>query len=359
MPEYAPRDLPRGSRLGRSRVPQGSGHGPYAHAVAETTGSAAVSGQAAGWGVPGHPDLSSTPATGLTDAEAERRRAAGLGNAAPPPTTRTYAAILRENVFTFVNNVLFLLGLALALVGRPTDALVSLAVISTNIIVGIVQEIRAKRTLDRIALLTRPTADGRPGRRRSASSRRTTSCSATWSCWMPATRWCWTGDWRRARPVSTNPSSPANRTSSASGPATRCSAAASRRRARAGTWPRRSPQASFANQITAGARSFRRVLTPLQAEVNLVVRVVLGIVIYLEILLVMRRLQRATAVRGRRRPGDAAGGPGAQRPVPLDRRGLRAGRGADHPLGRAGAAVERHRVAQPRGRPVPRQDRAP
>ena len=102
--------------------------------------------------------LPETPLTGLTDAEAAERRSRGLGNAAPPPTTRTYAAIVRENVFTFVNNVLFLLGLALVIVGRPFDALVSLAVISTNIIVGIYQEVRAKQTLDEIALLTRPTA---------------------------------------------------------------------------------------------------------------------------------------------------------------------------------------------------------
>ena len=51
---------------------------------------------------------------------------------------------------------------------------------------------------------------------------------------------------------------------------------------------------SFANRITAGARSFRRVITPLQAQINLVIRVVLGIVIYLEILLVLRGVvQRA------------------------------------------------------------------
>ena len=46
--------------------------------------------------------------------------------------------------------------------------------------------------------------------------------------------------------------------------------------------------ASFANLITAGARSFRRVITPLQGEINLVIRVVLGIVLYLEVLLVLR-----------------------------------------------------------------------
>ena len=102
--------------------------------------------------------LPPTPPTGLTDAEAAERRAQGLGNSAPPSTTRTYAAIVRENVFTFVNNVLFLLGLALVIVGRPFDAFVSLGVIGTNIVVGIYQEVRAKQALDEIALLTRPTA---------------------------------------------------------------------------------------------------------------------------------------------------------------------------------------------------------
>jgi cation-transporting ATPase E len=70
-------------------------------------------------------DLPETPATGLTEAEAAERRSRGLGNTAPPATTRTYGAIVRENVFTFVNNVLFLLGFALVLVGRPFDAFVS------------------------------------------------------------------------------------------------------------------------------------------------------------------------------------------------------------------------------------------
>ena len=41
--------------------------------------------------------------------------------------------------------------MALVLVGRPSDALISLGVISANVLVSVVQEIRAKRTLDRIA----------------------------------------------------------------------------------------------------------------------------------------------------------------------------------------------------------------
>ena len=116
-----------------------------------------------------------TPATGLTEAEAASRRAAGRGNTSPPATSRTYVQIVRENVFTFINDVIFVLGVLLVVVGRPLDALVSLAVIGTNIAVSVVQEVRAKRTLDRIALLTRPMAalirDGRRACRRTRGSR--------------------------------------------------------------------------------------------------------------------------------------------------------------------------------------------
>ena len=83
---------------------------------------------------------------------------ARTGQQSPAAHGRTYAQIFRDNIFTFINIVIFLLGLALVLVGRPSDALVSLGVISANVLVSVVQEIRAKRTLDRIAVLTRPTA---------------------------------------------------------------------------------------------------------------------------------------------------------------------------------------------------------
>ena len=53
-------------------------------------------------------------------------------------------------------------------------------------------------------------------------------------------------------------------------------------------------RASLANQITQGARTFRRVLTPLQLEVNKVIRVALLIVAYLEALLVFNSLIRVT-----------------------------------------------------------------
>jgi len=76
----------------------------------------------------------------------------------PPATGRTYGQIVRENVLTFINTVIFLLCLALLALGQWSDALVSIGVIGVNVLVGLVQEVRAKRVLDRIAVLTRPKA---------------------------------------------------------------------------------------------------------------------------------------------------------------------------------------------------------
>src|SRR5271157_4408202 len=90
---------------------------------------------------------------GLTANEVEVRRKQGQGNVAPLKTSRSYFQIVRENVFIPVNNFMFVLGIALLLLRQYSDALLSVGVVSFNILVSVVQEIRAKRTLDRIALL--------------------------------------------------------------------------------------------------------------------------------------------------------------------------------------------------------------
>lgn len=260
-----------------------------------TPGSATAASDRETAGIPGHPELAPTPATGLGAAEVRRRRDAGFGNTPPPPTTRTYSQILRENIFTFVNNILFALGLALVLVGRPVDALVSLMVISTNVVVGIVQEIRAKRTLDRIALLTRPTAAVvRDGTLTHVSPDELVLGDliileagdqvvldgrlASGNAGLDESQLTGESDVVRKRPGDAVFSGSFSTSGSARYIAEKVQ------------------DASFANQITAGARSFRRVITPLQGEINLVIRVVLGIVLYLEILLVLRGALQASAI---------------------------------------------------------------
>jgi cation-transporting ATPase E len=102
---------------------------------------------------------------GLTEAEARARHARGEGNVAPVETSRSYIRILRENAFTAVNTILFAIAVALLALRLFGDAIMTAGLVLANVVVGVVQETRAKRQLDRIALLTRPRAtvvrDGR------------------------------------------------------------------------------------------------------------------------------------------------------------------------------------------------------
>ena len=92
---------------------------------------------------------------GLTTAEADARRRRGEANSAVSGTTRGYGTILRTNVFSFYNTVLFAIGIALLALGRYSDALISVGLGLVNALISAVQEIRAKRKLDRLQLLDR------------------------------------------------------------------------------------------------------------------------------------------------------------------------------------------------------------
>ena len=110
-------------------------------------------------------ELDATPASGLSAAEAARRRAAGMGNEGRIGTGRTYFEIVRENALNPVNLLLVVISVVLAALGLWGDAAVTIVLVVVNVLVGVYQEGRAKRTLDRLSILTRPTAtilrDGR------------------------------------------------------------------------------------------------------------------------------------------------------------------------------------------------------
>ena len=233
--------------------------------------------------------LSPTPDTGLSDTEAAERRRQGLGNSAPPSTTRSYWAIVRENVFTFINNVLFLLGAALVIVGRPADAFVSLLVIGTNIAVGIFQEFRAKRTLDEIALLTRPTATVvRDGQARTVRPEELVVGDLIEV--EAGDQIVVDGELAEGRlevdesqltgESDMVPKRAGDEVFSGSYPTS------GRGRYVATTVG----EASLAGRITAGAKTFRRTLTPLQRQIQTVIRVTLGVVLYLQLLLVVKNV---------------------------------------------------------------------
>jgi cation-transporting ATPase E len=96
--------------------------------------------------------IPAAPRRGLTGAEVANRVAAGRTNAIQLRTSRTFGQIVRANVFTFFNGLLGALFVAVLATGRWPNALFGL-VILTNSGIGIVQEVRARRTLDRLALL--------------------------------------------------------------------------------------------------------------------------------------------------------------------------------------------------------------
>ena len=68
-------------------------------------------------------------AQGLSGAEVTARRAHGEGNAVPLWTSRSYGQILGENLFTFVNVVFYVLGLALVALGELRHALVAVGMV--------------------------------------------------------------------------------------------------------------------------------------------------------------------------------------------------------------------------------------
>ena len=114
---------------------------------------------------------------GLSAAEVADRVARGQVNDVPSAPTRTIGQIVRANLLTRFNLLLGSLLAVILVVGPLQDALFGLVIVA-NTVVGIVQEVRAKRTLDRLEVVNAPRAkvvrDGQPGRagRRPGGARR-------------------------------------------------------------------------------------------------------------------------------------------------------------------------------------------
>jgi cation-transporting P-type ATPase E len=99
--------------------------------------------------------LAQTPPSGLSSAQVAERRSRGLANTEAEHTSRSVAHILRANVLTRFNFILGALLAVILAVGEPQDALFGIVLV-TNALLGIAQELRAKLTLDRLAVLSAP-----------------------------------------------------------------------------------------------------------------------------------------------------------------------------------------------------------
>jgi len=102
-------------------------------------------------------DPTTDPTTGLTAAQVADRVARGLTNAIPDAPTRTISQIIRGNVFTPINAVVGILAALVIAAGSPKDALFG-GVIVANSVIGVVQELRAKKVLDQLSVVSAPKA---------------------------------------------------------------------------------------------------------------------------------------------------------------------------------------------------------
>ena len=95
------------------------------------------------------------PDRGLTSEEAQLRYQNGYANIVTDDNTVTTGKIIRSNIFTYFNMIFFLLALVLLWVGSFNN-LTFLVVVTVNAAIGIIQELKSKKTLEQLQLVSTP-----------------------------------------------------------------------------------------------------------------------------------------------------------------------------------------------------------
>ena len=101
--------------------------------------------------------FSPSPDQGLTTEQVQKRETQGLINFQPSDITKSTGQIIRENVFTWFNAFNFAVAICIAAVGAYKN-LLYLGVIILNTLIGIVQELRSKRVVEKLSLISAPRA---------------------------------------------------------------------------------------------------------------------------------------------------------------------------------------------------------
>ena len=95
---------------------------------------------------------------GLTEAQVSKRLEQGYSNEVRDTNTKTYKAIFFSNIVTFFNILCFIVAGALIAVGSGLSNIFFMVIVLANMGIGIIQEIKAKKTIEKIKLVTSPTA---------------------------------------------------------------------------------------------------------------------------------------------------------------------------------------------------------
>lgn len=234
-----------------------------------------------------HKEIENEPTLGLqglSEAEVIERRAAGRGNNVQLQTSRSYKQIFSENLFAFINGVFFAISLVMLLLGRLGDAFLVIIVIFGGVAINIYQEIWAKQQLDKIALLHRPQATVLRGEKLQSLDPAEIVLGDILLV-QPGDRIVVDGQVVGKGNMEVDEALLTGESDSILKAAE--DAVYSGSFCVSGTACYEATQVgadTFAYRMTAGARVFRRILTPLQQEINLVIRIFMLIACFLWIL---------------------------------------------------------------------------
>jgi len=102
--------------------------------------------------------VDTNPDVGLNESQLQERIDKGYINIQKSVVTKSYFAIFRSNVITLFNIINFMLGIAVLVFGELKNAMF-LAIVIANMVIGIFQEIRSKKTLEKMSIATAPSVD--------------------------------------------------------------------------------------------------------------------------------------------------------------------------------------------------------
>lgn len=103
------------------------------------------------------------PHFGLNAEQVKQRQSEGLVNKTKKHVTKSYAKIVFDNVFNFLNVLLFVVFIAMLFAKLPFTSYMFMVVLAANIIIGLIQDIHARHLVDKLRLVSNPKAKAMRG----------------------------------------------------------------------------------------------------------------------------------------------------------------------------------------------------
>ena len=97
-----------------------------------------------------------SPVVGLSDEQVSLRKKQNLVNKVAKKVPKSYFKIIFDNVFNFFNLLLFAIAALILIAGGGFSDFIFIYILSANIIIGLIQDIRARKQIDKLKLISDP-----------------------------------------------------------------------------------------------------------------------------------------------------------------------------------------------------------